>query len=233
MPLVIGRSANPRCFKSCHVTPLSITYESNNKAWMTGELFAEWMCRVDNRMRRQTRHILLFLDNCGAHPHMELENVSLFSAAKHDLEIATIGRWHHPEPEDGVPKEASAIHHLLDGRSEHSIQHSTTDNDEWGDADLLPLLPPGITFKDYVASDSKVATQTTISDDWEGELVASARAIKDGGGRDDAASSSEEDEAKDSPRNKLMLARREKDISALRKTNDCLKDVIVKQLARD
>ena len=65
--------------------------------------------------------------------------------------------------------------------------------------DLLPLLPPGITFKDYVASDSKVATQTTISNNWESELVASARAIKDGGGRDDAASSSEEDERKDSP----------------------------------
>ena len=61
MPLVIGRSTNSR----------------NNKAWMTGELFAAWMRRVDNRIRRQNRHILLFLDNCGSHPHMELENVKV------------------------------------------------------------------------------------------------------------------------------------------------------------
>ena len=27
MPLVIGRSANPRCFKSCHMTSLHATYE--------------------------------------------------------------------------------------------------------------------------------------------------------------------------------------------------------------
>ena len=77
MPLLIGRSANLRCFKSCHMTSLRVTYESNNKAWITGELIAAWMRRVDNRMRRQNRHILLFLDNCGAHPHMELENVKV------------------------------------------------------------------------------------------------------------------------------------------------------------
>ena len=77
MPLVIGRSTNPRCFKRGHMTSLRVTYESNNKACMTGELFAAWMRRVDNRMRRQNRPILLFLDNCGAHPHMELENVKV------------------------------------------------------------------------------------------------------------------------------------------------------------
>ncbi|KAI0215976.1 Tigger transposable element-derived protein 6 [Lamellibrachia satsuma] len=231
LPLVIGRSANPRCFKSCHMTSLHATYESNNKAWMTGELFAAWICRVDNRMRRQNRHILLFLNNCGTHPQMELKNVKV---VLQDLEIATNGCWHHPEPEDGVPKEASVTHHLPDGRSEHGIRHceerhragcypvadirlgqrqarndqgfsealldaATTDDDEWDDADLLPLLPHGITFKDYVASDNKVAMQTTISEDWESELVASARAIKGGGGRDDAVSKCEEDEGEDSP----------------------------------
>ena len=77
MPLVIGRSANPRYFKSGHMISLRVTYESNNKVWMPEELFAAWMRRVDNRMRRQNRHILLFLDNCGSHPHMELENVKV------------------------------------------------------------------------------------------------------------------------------------------------------------
>ena len=77
MPLVLGRSTNPRCFKSGHMTSLRVTYESNNKAWMTGELFAAWMRRVDNRMRRKNQHILVFLANCGAHRQVELENVKV------------------------------------------------------------------------------------------------------------------------------------------------------------
>ena len=66
-----------RCFKSCHMTSLHVTYQSNNKAWITGELFAARIVKVDTRMRRQHRLILLFLDNCGAHPHMEIENVKV------------------------------------------------------------------------------------------------------------------------------------------------------------
>ena len=77
MPLVIGRSANPRCFKSCHRTSLSVTYESNKKAWMTGEMFARWMRRIDIQMRLQNRHILLFLDNCGAHPDLQFDHVKV------------------------------------------------------------------------------------------------------------------------------------------------------------
>ena len=38
------------------------------KAWMTGEVFAGWMRRIDKQMRLQNRHTLLFLDNCGALP---------------------------------------------------------------------------------------------------------------------------------------------------------------------
>ena len=77
MPLVIGRSANPRCFKSCHRTSLRVTYESNKKAWMTGEMFAGWMRRIDNQMRLQNRHILMFLDNCGAHPALQFDNLKV------------------------------------------------------------------------------------------------------------------------------------------------------------
>ena len=77
MPLVIGRSANPRCFKSCHRTSLRVTYESKKKAWMTGEMFAGWMRRIANQMRLQNRHILMFLDNCGAHPALQFDNMKV------------------------------------------------------------------------------------------------------------------------------------------------------------
>ncbi|GFT18925.1 tigger transposable element-derived protein 6 [Trichonephila clavipes] len=40
-PLVIGKSAKPRCFKGINSFPTN--YRSNKKAWMTTELFNEWL----------------------------------------------------------------------------------------------------------------------------------------------------------------------------------------------
>ena len=65
-PLVIGKSANPRCFKN--VKTLPVTYRNNNKAWMTGYLWTEWIRSLDNKMASRKRKIVLFVDNCPAHP---------------------------------------------------------------------------------------------------------------------------------------------------------------------
>ena len=54
---------------------------------------------------------------------------------------------------------------------EAPLYAQTTDEDEWDDEDLLSLLPPGVTFKDYAVCDSNVATAKTISDDWESYLL--------------------------------------------------------------
>ncbi|GFT96895.1 uncharacterized protein TNCV_1934391 [Trichonephila clavipes] len=40
-PLVIGKSAKPQCFKGINSFPTK--YRSNKKAWMTTELFNEWL----------------------------------------------------------------------------------------------------------------------------------------------------------------------------------------------
>ncbi|XP_025197064.1 tigger transposable element-derived protein 6-like [Melanaphis sacchari] len=64
-PLIIGKSKNPRCF-SC-VKSFPVDYTANKKAWMTSELFAEWLLRIDKQMKIQKRNILLFIDNCSAH----------------------------------------------------------------------------------------------------------------------------------------------------------------------
>ena len=76
-PLVIGKSVNPRCFKGYHRTSLGVTYEANKKAWMNSGLFEKWLKRLNHKMRMQNRNILLFMDNCSAHPHVELPNVKL------------------------------------------------------------------------------------------------------------------------------------------------------------
>lgn len=76
-PLVIGRAQNPRCLKNVEKSSMPVIYRWNRKAWMTGTLCEEWLIRLNARMQQQKRKILLLLDNCGAHPHIELSNVKL------------------------------------------------------------------------------------------------------------------------------------------------------------
>lgn len=75
-PLIIGKSAKPRCFKNIRSFP--IMYRANTNAWMTIELFKEWLLDLNNDMMKQNRKILLLIDNCTAHNKIpELTNVSV------------------------------------------------------------------------------------------------------------------------------------------------------------
>ncbi|XP_050061779.1 tigger transposable element-derived protein 4-like [Aphis gossypii] len=50
-PLIIGKSRNPRCFTGVKSFP--VDYTANKKAWMTSELFAEWLLRINKPMKIQ------------------------------------------------------------------------------------------------------------------------------------------------------------------------------------
>ncbi|XP_053391290.1 tigger transposable element-derived protein 4-like [Mercenaria mercenaria] len=50
-------------------------YKSNKKAWMTGEIFEEWLHWFDRQMKG--RKVLLFVDNAPSHPQVNLKNVSV------------------------------------------------------------------------------------------------------------------------------------------------------------
>ena len=76
-PLVIGHSLNPRCFRGVDKALLPVIYRSNRKAWMTSELFREWLEHLNSKMSAQERNILMFVDNCSAHPDVQLSNVKL------------------------------------------------------------------------------------------------------------------------------------------------------------
>ena len=65
--LIIGHSAKPRAFKKQTGLQLGFVYRSNKKAWMTGQLFQEWLQLFDSRMRREQRKVLLLLDNAPTH----------------------------------------------------------------------------------------------------------------------------------------------------------------------
>jgi hypothetical protein len=76
-PLVIGKSENPRCFRGMDKSLLPVTYRNNKKAWMTSQLFREWLDKVNSQMRTKKRKILMFIDNCAAHPPVTLSHVKL------------------------------------------------------------------------------------------------------------------------------------------------------------
>lgn len=58
---------------------MPITYLANAKAWMTRDIFSEWLKEFDVEMEKQERRVRLFVDNCTAH-HVEglqLTNIEL------------------------------------------------------------------------------------------------------------------------------------------------------------
>lgn len=73
---VIGKSRAPRCFKNVRSFPCD--YQSQNRAWMTGDIFTTWIKKLDLSFKAQKRKILLFVDNCPAHPKdIPLDNIKL------------------------------------------------------------------------------------------------------------------------------------------------------------
>jgi len=68
--LIIGRSKQPRCFKKINTLPTQ--YQSNHRAWMTQEIFREWLAKLDRKMAMAGRRIALLLDNAPGHTKMPL-----------------------------------------------------------------------------------------------------------------------------------------------------------------
>ena len=76
---VLGKKQHPTCFKG--VTNLPVHYYANKKAWVTPVMFTDWFnnhfvpaarahCRKSGL--EENCKIVLFLDNCSAHPRAEL-----------------------------------------------------------------------------------------------------------------------------------------------------------------
>jgi hypothetical protein len=71
--LVVGKSARPRCFRNVQTLPTE--YEANKKAWMTGDLFRKWIQNLDRSFTAQKHKIWMILDNCTAHPDVNLRSI--------------------------------------------------------------------------------------------------------------------------------------------------------------
>ena len=75
----IGKSANPKSFKEIRKNHKSLPfiYRNNSNSWMTSKFFEEFISILNSRMIKKDRKILLFVDNCTAHKHLEYSNVKL------------------------------------------------------------------------------------------------------------------------------------------------------------
>lgn len=73
-PLVIGISKSPRCFTGFNISNY-VTYYNNRKAWMTTEIFQNWLKKFNSDMAARKRNVVLLLDNASCHKDLHLSNV--------------------------------------------------------------------------------------------------------------------------------------------------------------
>ena len=75
-PIIIGKSANPRCFKNIRKEDLPCYYYNSDSAWMTQDIFFDWFLngfqRELNELFGREQQIYLLLDNCRAHPPQDV-----------------------------------------------------------------------------------------------------------------------------------------------------------------
>lgn len=78
MNYLLGRSRQPRCFKNLNVNKLPVTWKANRTAWMNSKLFSDWLIDLNKTMQKESRQILLFLDNAPCHPvDIQLSNINI------------------------------------------------------------------------------------------------------------------------------------------------------------
>ncbi len=76
--LVIGKSAKPRALKNINVQQkFKVFYDSNNKAWLTREIFKKYLDALNQKMLQDERKILILLDNFSGHVVGDFSNIKL------------------------------------------------------------------------------------------------------------------------------------------------------------
>ena len=67
-PIVVWTSENLRCFKGVDKSCLLVSFYSQAKSWMTGDIMHRVLLKVNNQLKSQSRSIALLMDNAGCHP---------------------------------------------------------------------------------------------------------------------------------------------------------------------
>ena len=73
-PLVIGKDKSPHSLRNKQ-PPLQ--WKNSRKSGMTTVLFHQFMSSFNERMVREKRHVLMFVERAASHPKLEMSNVKL------------------------------------------------------------------------------------------------------------------------------------------------------------
>ncbi|XP_009959358.1 PREDICTED: tigger transposable element-derived protein 4 [Leptosomus discolor] len=86
--LVIGKNKSPNSFKDLKSLP--VDYEANDMAWMTSEVFEQWMHKLDDRFQAQQRQVVILVDSVPAHTEVKnLKSVKLVFSPPDSSRVAT------------------------------------------------------------------------------------------------------------------------------------------------
>lgn len=83
--MAISKSKNPRCFRKQQniLNKLKIVHKSSKNAWMTSQIFYDWLQNLNHKMKCSNRKILLILDNAPVHPtDLELSHIEFLFLPK-------------------------------------------------------------------------------------------------------------------------------------------------------
>jgi len=75
-PLFIHKYENPRAIKNINKKTLPVDYYWNQKSWMQVSIWNEYIKKLNARMRRQNRNILLLVDNAPTHALYETTHLT-------------------------------------------------------------------------------------------------------------------------------------------------------------
>lgn len=79
-PIVIAKTANPLCFKALKNKRKHVNcfYFSNAKAWTRAEIITQILNRLNDRLKRENRNVILFMDNAPCLPRdLEFSNIKI------------------------------------------------------------------------------------------------------------------------------------------------------------
>ncbi|XP_041379849.1 CENP-B homolog protein 2-like [Gigantopelta aegis] len=78
-PFVIAKARRPRCFGNDFNPEVYVRYRNNKKAWMTSDLFCDWIRAFDRQMKSRGREVILLVDNAASHAcgNVALSNVKV------------------------------------------------------------------------------------------------------------------------------------------------------------
>jgi hypothetical protein len=68
---------NAKDIKKLKLEELGIQYFGNSRAWMVSDIFCSWLRNINEKFKKESRKIILLLDNCSSHFNLSLSNVKL------------------------------------------------------------------------------------------------------------------------------------------------------------